>query len=117
MLVPAKGSRESNDSLGTGGLEVKVDANGVEDEEDRLGGENGFAFAAAGSASRSCTVGVDRLIIEVGSAGFVLDRRRGVTGVTGCKGRWRYILAIAASSSLLSAFHFLYLSAAKCESK
>jgi hypothetical protein len=74
MIVPTEGGGCKNSSFGTGGLEGEADANGIEKDAEtgsRLG-ENGFTFAAAGSGSRSrsCTIGLVRLIIEVGSAGF-----------------------------------------------
>ena len=114
ILAPADGGGDGNTSFGMEGLELEVDANSVEDgaATSRLAGENGFTFAATGSASRSCTVGLVRLIIEVGSAGFVLVRRGGVTG---SEGRWlivdETVAFFIASSSFLRAFHFLYLSA------
>ena len=103
---------------GTEGLEGKTDANGVQEDSAAgrgRGGENGFTFAAAGSGSRSrsCTMDLVRVIpIEVGSASFVLVLvRRG-----GVKGTMVAAPFIAAPSSFLSAFHFLYLSAGRDQS-
>ena len=112
VLVSAEGG-------GTEGLEGKIDANGVQEGSAAgrgRGGENGFTFAAAGSGSRSrssCTMDLVRVIpIEVGSASFVLVlvRRGGVKGTTVAAS------FIAAPSSFLSAFHFLYLSAGRDQS-
>jgi hypothetical protein len=87
-----------------------MDANGV-----GRGGENGFAFAATGSGSRSrsCTMDLVRVImIEVGSAGAVVLVRRG--GVKGIMVVASFIATF--SSSFLSAFHFLYLSTGRDQS-
>jgi len=84
ILAPAEGGGDGNTSFGTEGLDAEVGTRGVEEGAatgcGRLVGENGFSFAATGSASRSCTVGLVRLIIEVGSGSFVLVGRGGVTG-------------------------------------
>jgi len=104
MLVPAQGGGGGNTRFRRAGIEGEVEATGR-----RLPGENGFTFAVAGSASRSCAVGLVRLIsTEVGSAGFEPEGRGGVTGTVTVTGTGRG----ATVSSLLSALHLLYLSAA-----